>query len=287
MELSYNPIRREQELIDYNIQYGNGRNGHIGGHGGGEPDPQKEQQQRLEKLMSVGNSMMWYVALLPLFGLVFEMYAVGKFLGYFLWGLIIAVRIIVCINDNKKLKAMGLWDSASSSWLMLLPIMYIIERSRYLGRSYMPVGIGAGCIILALINNGFTEAMTYNENNYYTFVSEAYASYIYDLPYDENYVYNPYLTIDGLLNRYCIPTTGKLTEDAFVSYEYERIGSEHYVTASAMKDGKKLAIVFWIDYDGYYFGGVEIDEITLDGKPVEGEQRDQILRDIFMLELTE
>lgn len=286
MELNYNPIRREQELIDYNIQYENGRNECIGGHGGGEYDPQ-ETQERLDKLMTVGNSMIWYVALLPLFGLVFEIYAAGKFLGYFLWGLIIAVRIIVCIYDNKKLKAMGLWDPTSSSWLVLLPVMYIIARSQKLKRSFMPVGIAAGCMVLAILNNGFTEAMTYNENNYYTFVSESYASYIYDLPYYENYVYNPYLTIDGMLNRYCIPTSGKLTEDAFISYEYENVDSEHYVTASAMKDGKKLAIVFWIDYDGYYFGGVDIDEITLDGKPVEGEQRDQMLRDIFMLELTE
>ena len=50
---------------------------------------------------------------------------------------------------------------------------------------------------------------------------------------------------------------------------------------SAISD-KKLVIRFILDYDGYYFNGLEIDTVELGGKILDGEEKDNILIDIFM-----
>lgn len=282
MSSNANSYKYGHRQYPYDIQYGNGQN--IGGHGGGEPPDPLDTQQYLEKLQSIGNSLIWYVAFLPLFGLGFEMFAASRYLGYFLWGLIIAIRILVCRYDYKKLRDMGLWDISKPSWLVLFPVIYISKRSQSLKRSYMPVGIAAACIFFAVIGNGFTESRTYNENNMYEFVSTYGASYINNLPEDDNYSYNPYLTVDGMLNSYCVQTNGTISGDMFVKYDYKKEGGKHYVTASGTKDGKALTIVFLVKYDGYYYGGMDIEEITLDGTVLSDEQADALMKEIFMLE---
>lgn len=284
MSSYHNPYEHGYNQHSLNIQYGNGQS--IGGHDGSQPDPQGAQDH-LEMLLSVGNSHIWYVALIPLFGLLFEIFADSKYLGAFLWGLIIVIRILVCRHDNKKLIDMGLWHSQNISGAVFFPVIYIFKRSRLLGRSVAPSLVAIVCLYFAIIGNGFAEAATYNESNYYTLVSEYSASAINNLPKDENYIYNSDTPIGGLLNQYCLTRSDDVSKDSLVSYEYENRSGKHYVTATGGKSGEELSIVFLLDYDGYYYNGMDIEQVSLDGNILEDEQKDNILKEIFMLELTD
>lgn len=249
--------------------------------------PDSDRTINLNDLVTADNSLMWYAAALPFFGVIFEFYADSKYLGFFLWGLIIITRILVCRYDNKKLIKMGMWQSQSITPAVFLPVVYMFKRSKALRRSPSVGIVAVMCMLFALLLNGFTQSLSYNEENYCEFVSKYYATYILDLPEDENYVADSYNTIDGLLNSYCFLQSSSLSDASSISYEYEKDGKDNYVTAFGRKNGEDMEIRFFIDYDGFYYKGMEIDSVRIDGKELEGDELDEFLKEVFMVDLSE
>lgn len=239
----------------------------------------------LTKLKTTDNSLMWYAALLPVFGLVFEIYADSIALGAFLWLLIIAVRIFVCIYDNKQLIHAGLRESSRINPTVFFPVVYIVKRAKTLKRSTFIGGLAASFMFFAITGNGFARSLSYDEDDYCSFVSEYYAEYITNLPEDENYTQNPYLTIGELISRYCI---GSSTAAPRVEYRYEQDGSgSRYVYATSVSGGDEYCFEFLLDYDGYSYQGCELQSVLINGEKLSESDTEALMKEAFMIDLSE
>lgn len=236
----------------------------------------------ISNLPTADNALMWYVAFLPLFGIVFNIYATSIYHGFLLWGLVIVVRIAVCIYDNKKLIRLGMWNGDRISPTVLFPIVYIIKRFSWLKRSSAITAFAVASLILAVINNGFVKNALATDETFCEYVSQYYSSYITNLPQGDGLTANNEYIIDVLIHKYCYGEIYTSQEDSKIEYSYQEEGSERIVTASGMISDKKLVIRFILDYDGYYFNGLEVDTVELGGKILDGEEKDNILIDIFM-----
>ncbi len=233
----------------------------------------------ISKLQPVSNSLMWYVALLPAFAIFFEMYADSRLLGAFLWGLVIVVRIGVCVSDNKKLIRLGLWRDSKVTPLVLLPVMYMLKRLKLLHRSGFVGGVAVACVYLAATGNGFVEAMGYDDESYCALVSDYYATYITNMPDDEDYICDSYQTIGDLIAKYCMGTE---TKAPTVEYEFEERGEEKTVTASSEMQGVVYEFEFLIDFDGYYYSGCELKEVRAGGEVLTDDELEQLMKEAFM-----
>lgn len=241
----------------------------------------------IANLPTADNALMWYVAFLPLFALVFNYYSTSIYHGYLLWGLVIAVRILVCVYDNRKLIRMGMWQGESVSPAVYFPIAYIIKRFTWLKRSSAIVVFAVGSLIFAVINNGFVKNALATDETFCNYVSEYYTSYITNLPEGDNLIANTDDTIDMLIKKHCY---GKnFTPDSYkkVDYSYRKEGSDRIVTAVAQLSGEKLEITFTLIYDGYYYGGMETGSVKLGGKELVGEEKEKLIKEMFMYELSD
>lgn len=238
----------------------------------------------LSDLPQADNALMWYTALLPFFGIIFELYAASKYLGILLWALIIIVRILVCRQDNKKLIKMGMWQSQSVTPAVFFPVVYMFQRSKILRRTPSVGIVAVLCMFFAFASNGFTTALTYGEDDYIDLVKEYYTSYILDLPQDENYVADPTRSIDALLNLYCSANSGSDLPQP-VEYEYEKTDGKRYVTAKMTKGGEDISVTFLLDYDGYYYNGMYVEKAVKGSKEMSDDELDEFLKEAFMIDI--
>lgn len=242
----------------------------------------------ISDLPTADNALMWYVAFLPLFAIVFDYYSSSIYHGIVLWGLVILVRIAVCAHDNRKLIKLGMWQGNTVSPAVFFPVIYIIKRFTWLKRSSSIVVFAVASLVFGIMNNGFVTNAFATDETFCDYVSEYYTNYITNLPDDKNIIANTDDTIDMLIKKHCYGKsfTGEDTEKE-VRYSYEETGSEKLVTATASLSGQVLEITFILDYDGYYFGGMEISSVALDGKLLDENERDELITEIFMYELSE
>lgn len=243
----------------------------------------QNQTISIENLPTADDAMMWYVAFLPLLAIAFELFATSFFHGAFLWTLVIIVRIAVCVYDNKKLIKLGMWKDSSISKTVFFPVIYIFKRFSWLKRSSSIMVFAVASIFLGGIYNGFTDNALASDESYCEYVSEYYTSYINNLPQGDDLYLNSDGTIDTLIKTYCYGKNFSAGTEKEVNYSYEKSGSEKLVTATSTLSGQELEIRFILDHDGYYFAGLEIDSVYLGGKLLEGEEKDDLLIDIFML----
>ncbi len=241
----------------------------------------------ITKIPTADNSLVWYVAILPAFAMFVNIYAENKYHGFLLWGLVILLRIGVCIYDNKKLIKMGMWQQSKVSPTVLLPFVYIIKRTGFLKRKSTIIVVAGGCLLFGITSNGFVQTALATDETYCQYVSQYYSSYITNLPEEENFYPDDDDIIDMILKKKCYGST-YTGEDkkAEVDYSSEVIDNVRYVTATATYEKEELEIVFILDHDGYIFKGMEIDEISHGGEKLSGDEKDELIKELFMYEVT-
>ncbi len=237
----------------------------------------------LSDLPQADNSLMWYTALLPFFGVIFELYAASKYLGILLWAVIIVMRILVCRKDCKMLIKMGMWQTGGITPAVYFPVVYMFQRSKALRRTPTVGIVAVVCVFFALVSNGFATALTNSDEDYIDMVKDHYTSYILDLPNDKNYVADPTRTVDALLNIYC--TTGNGTLPPPVEYEYKKTDGKRYVTAKMTKGSESISVTFLLDYDGYYYNGMYVEDAEVNGKEMSEKEIDEFLKEAFMIDV--
>ena len=89
------------------------------------------------------------------------------------------------------------------------------------------------------------------------------------------------------IKKHCYGKSYSGNVEKVVDYEHECIDKEHFVTAKATLDGENLEITFKLDYDGYVYLGMEITSVSLGGTELQGEERDTLLKEMFMYETAE
>lgn len=241
----------------------------------------------LKKLPTADNALIWYAAVLPFLSLFFHYYCTNKYHGMLLWGLTILLRIFACYWDNKRLIKLGMWKDNKITVEVFFPIMYMVKRNTWLKRSATVVVVAAACFVYAFISNGFVQNLIATDEKYCSYVSQYYSSYITNLPADDNLIYNDDETLDTLIKKHCYGKSYTGTIDKEVNYTHAKEGEVHYVIATAKLDGEELKLTFKLDYDGYVFLGMEIESVELGGKTLEGEERDTLLKEMFMYETSE
>ena len=236
----------------------------------------------ISQLPVADNALVWYAALLPILAKFFDNYTANKYHGALLWILVIVVRIAVCIYDNKKLIKLGIMRGQISP-MVFLPSFYIMNRCKTLMlRSKLIVVISFIAIANAFVSNGFVKGLAATDETYCSYVKDYYSSYITNLPEDENFLANTDETLDGLISQYC-------GEENAVTYASTKSGDAIDISASSVctyndKENQKLEIIFSLDYDGYKFNGMSVDSINVGNKELTGDEKDTLLKDLFMTE---
>lgn len=241
----------------------------------------------IKKLPTADNALIWYAAVLPFLSLFFDYYCMNKYHGMLLWGLTIILRILACYWDNKRLIKLGMWKDDKIAVEVFFPVMYIIKRNTWLKRPATAVVVAAACFAFAFISNGFIKNLLATDETYCSYVSQYYSSYITNLPSDDNLIYNDDDILDTIIKKHCYGKSYSGNVEKVVDYEHECIDKEHFVTAKATLDGENLEITFKLDYDGYVYLGMEITSVSLGGTELQGEERDTLLKEMFMYETAE
>ena len=97
--------------------------------------------------------LVWFICILPLFGLFLEKYANGRLTGMLIWILIIVLIPLCCFFDCRNLEKKGTDISSIKKWIWLSP-MYIYRREKLTGHEYLKALMTTIFIISAVMLNG-------------------------------------------------------------------------------------------------------------------------------------
>lgn len=211
----------------------------------------------------IRSGYVWYAAILPALGLFLENYTLNKYLGMFLWGVIVIARPLSCLLDHRRLtEQMG--AEPSPRWLALLPTVYIFKRCTLLRQN---TAIGVVCLICfsyGVIGNGFVVGLRVDDD---AVIETTKNTSPYSLDEFADY-YNGNDFSDDLENT---------LKD--ISYSLTRSGDTRTVTVSGTDraTGELIELVFTVTHDGYTYTDYELSEIRSGGKKVEGEDKDNLI----------
>ena len=229
-----------------------------------------QQTIDLNQLPKVRNGAMWYVALLPALAAFLENYAINKWLELLVWGFVLIACPAICHSDAVKLERMGIGNAKMKKEAVICPVAYMFMRCKTLRQGSMKAVLFTIFTGFAIMGNGFTVSLSMDDNAFIERVKNSYAVNLEDL--SDEMSFN---IIGKQLNSY-------ISEDE-AKYEIITDGDKRYVTAKGTDpDGKKLEIVFLLDYDGYAFKCFKVDSITLDGSELSADEQAELLKKIFI-----
>jgi hypothetical protein len=194
---------------------------------------------------AVNNTLVWWLAFVPIIGLIVKNLVANRInrdLSYF-WIFTIALNVLFCILDEKKLKRAGYRTGQIFSWAILVPI-YLFKRASVLKQK--PYYAIVWCMMFAILifapstvidNLGISNNQTVNEvkNGHLTFypdktLGEAINGFF------TNPKWESFKATDG--NIY-VNITGKITsngQDAIAVLQY-MIDNNNFVFQSFEIDG--------------------------------------------------
>lgn len=216
----------------------------------------------------IRNGLVWYAAVLPALGLFLENYALNKYLGMFVWAVVIIARPAACFADRRVL----LRDGANVNLppvLALFPTFYIFKRCIDLKQN---TAVAVVCLIslsYGIIGNGFVIGLSMNDDKVVEIVKERYAASIAE--------------VRGVTNLQSFDTA---INDALsgVTYNIERSGDVRTVTVKG-KDastGDEYVFVFSVVHDGFTLIKFELETVTQNGTEVKGDERSELLKTLLL-----
>lgn len=227
------------------------------------PPPAMIPQQSYARQYRISSSRIWYAALVPVFSLFIEMYAMNLLLGLIVWGACIVMSIAACLFDREYLSGLGIDVSPLSPALALLPPVYMFKRAALVGDRPTAGSICIITMVYALVFNGFTEAITMDKNDMINHVKDNYWSNVSGVESGSSLTYE---LIGDTLDRYSDEQLGGDT----IRWSAEESGRDILVCAET--DDGSLVIEFAFDFDGYVFGDIEVESLTLGGRTYEDEK---------------
>ena len=232
-----------------------------------------ENNISINNLPKIRNGRLWYVVLLPAIGLFLESFATNKWIGLGLWISIITISVIVCIRDEKHLRAFGV-SHLRLYKARFFPPLYIYRRLTATHQSYFPFGVFMALFLFALINNGFTTGLTMNDDDFILRVQINYVSAVKqfeDLKSTEE--------IEQRLEDFAIDDT--------LEWSYSENDKHKYVTVTGLcnydnKSSQRFELVFSLDFDGYAITKIEIIQAEFSKQELNGKEKDEFLKKIFI-----
>ena len=221
----------------------------------------------------VDNGAVWFVAIAPAFSLFLEGITGNKIAAVLLWVFTYVLCVLVCAWDKKRVLS-KFYDTKALGHLNFIPVLYLFKRKSVTRQSSMYPIVCVGCILVALLQNGFTQIALTNENDYIYTVQNFSCAEIID--FEE-------------VNTITEKTVSEAVEDYLkhneIIWQCEKGKEVSVVTASAdcSYNGEKtrITIEFVMEYDGFAFGGIKIGDVILGGEVLKNEKRSTLLMQIF------
>ena len=208
--------------------------------------------------------LVWFICILPLFGLFLEKYADGKITGILIWTLIIILLPVSCAADCINLKKKGEDISSIKKWVWLSP-MYIYKREKLTGHESYKALMTAIFILSAFLMNGFIQGLKVNEDYVALVVQNSYVQNLDNFSGDSPNI------------------IGEQTKSYFkeTKWDCKKEGHTYTVTCSAEKDNKKYEIVFIVTHDGFCFQSFRLDQIKENGEKLPSDKAQKLSAEIL------
>lgn len=232
---------------------------------------------RMNNVSKLNNGYIWYTCCLPALGLFLENYAISKWAGIFLWAGVIVMMIFCCFLDFKQVKKLvensqgGYSLGRLKKWI-IFPPMYIYVRQKY---CMMSSGVMMTMIIVfsfsAIFSNGFFQGLSVTESSMPELLQNSYVQSLDNFSgYSNNMIGEQ---IQYYLGNSAVWDCTK-EKDVFT------------VMCSGRHENQRVEIYFLVEFDGFSYQAVEVADISIDGKTLEGEEFTEKMDEIF-ISLTE
>lgn len=230
------------------------------------------------------NGHLWFISVLPYFGLFLERFAANFTVGIFLWAIVIILLPTICIIDCRRLKAAGIDVSGIKKFIFIPPI-YVYKREiifRHDPNKGIVMLLG---IITAIILNGFTQSLTLDNSKIMETVKMQHVTNLDNFSGDSSNI------ICEQLEKY-FGKNGKwecrkVSDGNFVKGgTYDRSQKKGFeVVYTTKKKGNEYKIYFDLYHDGYTYQGFKMTYMTVDGKRPEDKEYKKLMTDIFIPEV--
>lgn len=208
----------------------------------------------------------WFVIILPVFGLFAERYANSIYTGTLLWALVIILMPIGCLLDCKHLKKQGLDTSGFSKWFWFAPA-YLIKREKHLGKDYLKIAVLIFFCLAALALNGFIQGKQVNSNSILGIVKNSYVQNL------DNYNGNSTNIIGTQISNF-------LGKDA--DWKCTKNGIRYNVTCKGKNGSDTYEFHFVVKHDGFTYQGFAVTEILKNGKKLVDQDFREVMTKTFI-----
>lgn len=218
------------------------------------------------KVTDTYNGNIWFVILLPAFGLFTERFADSVYTGILLWALVIIMMPIGCLIDCMKLKKLGLDTSKFFRWFWFAPA-YLIMREKYLGKDYLKVAVLIFFSLSALALNGFVQSQSVNNNSILDIVQNSYVQ-----------------NLDNC-NGNCTNVIGTQISnflDGKPDWKSTKDGKKYNVICKGKSGSDSYEIHFVVKHDGFTYQGFAVTEIVKNGKKLTDKDFRETMTKIFI-----
>lgn len=221
----------------------------------------------------VDNAPVWFVAIVPVISLLLEEIIMNKIASVVLWAFTYALSVYVCKYDKEKILAKFYDNTPLKKWYFV-PIAYLILRNRVTRQKSYTIVFGVATLLVALFNNGFVKYATTSADDYINTLQSYPCSMITNFEeYSDISDETVLKAVQSYIKHESIVWTC-LTEDEISNIsaicEFDNNGKT-----------STLKLVFQLEYDGFYFGGIEIVDLEVDGKKLSEENEKAMLMQIF------
>ena len=225
----------------------------------------------------VDNGAVWFVATAPFFSLFLESISSNKVAAVILWIFTYLLSVAVCVYDKKRVLS-RLYDTKSLGKSHYIPLAYLFKRKNTTRMNGLYTVVGVISVLFALTYNGFTRFVLTNEQQFIATVKDTAVSELADF---EKYDTITDETVEKALQNYLGDS---------VIWKCEKGKKTSIVTASSQinynGELSSFKISFAVSYDGFKYEGIEIKELTINGKHLSNEKYSILLMQIFSKEDT-
>ncbi|MCD8096175.1 MAG: hypothetical protein LUE12_08635 [Ruminococcus sp.] len=219
---------------------------------------------------SISNSRMWYLAFLPLFSLVLEVFAENIVTGAFLWIITIAAMWLCCKADRDYIKSKGVDISSLKVIDIILSPVYAFKRCKLTHCERTAPIVFCVCLLYALTQNSFVYALTMDEDDIVYSIQYKAVYQLSGFENDERSASNEY--VYSIIELYSQRITGAeydLYSDEELS-EWTAVRNDDDITVTASSESANFSVVITASFDGYTFTNIEIASVTLGEKSYTG-----------------
>ncbi|MBR6102873.1 MAG: hypothetical protein IKP95_10620 [Ruminococcus sp.] len=218
----------------------------------------------------VRDGLVWYCAFVPAVALLLERFALNKYLGFLIWGIVITARPLCCYIDRRNLLSAG-YEQIGSPWFVLLPTVYLFKRCMIFRQNTALAVVCLICFSYGAIGNGFISGLFVDNDTVLQAVKNEAMTSI-----SEFKSFAAYESFEKAV--------GRALKD--VDYELSVNGDERIITVKGtdLSGTDQYVFVFRVVHDGYTYTDFGLKSVTKNGDVLTGKDRTEALKELFKTE---